>query len=105
MDLSLLAKLSGTLVNVAAVLLGSLLGVFLQNRLSSRMQKIIVQGVGLVTLFIGFSMAASLRQGGAGVVDGVILGLLALVTGGLLGEAWLLEDRLEQLGDIVISRI
>ena len=104
MDLSLLAKTDGTLVNVATVLLGSLAGVLLKNRLSSRMQKIIVQGVGLVTLFIGLSMAAALKQGGAGAVDGVILGLLALVVGGLLGEALLLEDRLEQLGDMLKRR-
>ena len=104
MDLSLLAKTDGTLVNVATVLLGSLAGVLLKNRLSSRMQKIIVQGVGLVTLFIGLSMAAALKQGGAGAVDGVILGLLALVVGGLLGEALLLEDRLEQLGDVLKRR-
>lgn len=104
MDLSLLAKTDGTLVNVATVLLGSLAGVLLKNRLSSRMQKIIVQGVGLVTLFIGLSMAAALKQGGAGAVDGVILGLLALVVGGLLGESLLLEDRLEQLGDVLKRR-
>ncbi len=104
MDLSLLAKTDGTLVNVATVLLGSLAGVLLRNRLSIRMQKIIVQGVGLVTLFIGLSMAAALKQGGAGAIDGVILGLLALVVGGLLGEALLLEDRLEQLGDMLKRR-
>lgn len=104
MDLSLLAKTDGTLVNVATVLLGSLAGVLLKNRLSIRMQKIIVQGVGLVTLFIGLSMAAALKQGGAGAIDGVILGLLALVVGGLLGEALLLEDRLEQLGDMLKRR-
>jgi len=104
MDLGLLAKTDGTLVNVTTVLLGSLAGVLLKNRLSSRMQKIIVQGVGLVTLFIGLSMAAALKQGGAGAVDGVILGLLALVVGGLLGEALRLEDRLEQLGDMLKRR-
>ncbi len=104
MDLGLLAKTDGTLINVATVLLGSLAGVLLRNRLSIRMQKIIVQGVGLVTLFIGLSMAAALKQGGAGAIDGVILGLLALVVGGLLGEALLLEDRLEQLGDMLKRR-
>jgi len=104
MELSLWAKTSGTLVNVLAVLLGSGLGVLIRDRLPSRMQRIIVQGVGLVTLFIGFSMAGSLGSAKGGAVDGVILGLLALVLGGVLGEALDLEERLERLGDLLKAR-
>ena len=104
MELSLWAKTNGTLVNVLAVLLGSGLGVLIRGRLPGRMQRIIVQGVGLVTLFIGFSMAGSLGAAQGGAVDGVILGLLALVLGGVLGEALGLEERLERLGDLLKSR-
>ncbi|WP_457630722.1 DUF554 domain-containing protein [Oceanithermus sp.] len=104
MELGLLAKLNGTLVNVATVLAGSLLGILVQSRISPRMRRIITQGVGLVTLYIGFSMAGSLQRAAAGAVDGVILGLLALVTGGLLGELLGLEERLEALGDLLKQR-
>ncbi|ADR36611.1 protein of unknown function DUF554 [Oceanithermus profundus DSM 14977] len=104
MELSLWAKTNGTLVNVLAVLLGSGLGVLIHGRLPGRMQRIIVQGVGLVTLFIGFSMAGSLGAARGGAVDGVILGLLALVLGGVLGEALGLEERLERLGDLLKAR-
>lgn len=104
MDLDLLSKVDGTLINVATVLVGSLLGVMVRSRISARMQKIIVQGVGLVTLFIGFSMASSLSHAAAGAVDGVILGLLALVGGGLIGEALGLEERLEAFGDLLKKR-
>ncbi|WP_456409219.1 DUF554 domain-containing protein [Oceanithermus sp.] len=104
MDLGFWAKTSGTWVNVGAVLLGSFVGVLIRGRLPTRMQRIIVQGVGLVTLFIGFSMAGSLGQARAGAVDGVILGLLALVLGGLTGEALGLEERLEQLGELLKAR-
>ena len=104
MELSLWAKTNGTLVNVLAVLLGSGLGALIRGRLPVRMQRIIVQGVGLVTLFIGFSMAGSLGSAKGGAVDGVILGLLALVLGGVLGEALGLEERLERLGDLLKAR-
>ncbi|WP_457629644.1 DUF554 domain-containing protein [Oceanithermus sp.] len=104
MDLGFWAKTSGTWVNVGAVLLGSFVGVLIRGRLPGRMQRIIVQGVGLVTLFIGFSMAGSLGQARAGAVDGVILGLLALVLGGLAGEALGLEEWLEQLGELLKAR-
>jgi uncharacterized protein len=67
------------------------MGLFLRGRLPGQMQKVITQGLGLVTLFIGFSMAGSLQQAQAGRVDGVILGLFAIVLGGLLGEWWKLE--------------
>ncbi|WP_287408488.1 DUF554 domain-containing protein, partial [Oceanithermus sp.] len=76
----------------------------IRGRLPGRMQRIIVQGVGLVTLFIGFSMAGSLGSAAGGAVDGVILGLLALVLGGVLGEVLGLEERLERLGDLLKAR-
>ncbi len=104
MELTLWAKTNGTLVNVLTVLLGSGLGVLIRGRLPGRMQRIIVQGVGLVTLFIGFSMAGSLGSAAGGAVDGVILGLLALVLGGVLGEVLGLEERLERLGDLLKAR-
>ncbi|WP_457632005.1 DUF554 domain-containing protein [Oceanithermus desulfurans] len=104
MELTLWAKTNGTLVNVLTVLLGSGLGVLIRGRLPGRMQRVIVQGVGLVTLFIGFSMAGSLGSAAGGAVDGVILGLLALVLGGVLGEALGLEEHLERLGDLLKAR-
>ncbi len=101
MELSLLDKLSGTLVNAATVALGSALGLALKGRLPERMARIMVQGVGLTTLFIGLSMAQALGKARGGAVDGVVLGLLTLVLGGLLGEALRLEEGLEGLGERV----
>ena len=92
-------KTSGTWINVATVLMGTGLGLLLRGRLPVRMQQVITQGVGLITLFVGVKMAESLTEIKAGQVDGVILGLLAIVTGGLLGEWWQLEERLAVVGD------
>lgn len=101
MDLSIWAKTSGTWINIGTVLLGTMLGLLLRGRLPERMQRIIMQGLGLVTLFIGISMASSLNkpETRAGVVEGVILGLVTLVVGGVLGEWWQIEERLATLGE------
>ena len=86
MDLtSFWAKTSGTWINAGTVLVGTLIGLGLADRLPERMRRVIVQGVGLVTLAIGFGMARELDRGGGGHVDGVVLGLLAIAGGGLLG--------------------
>jgi len=81
----------GTLVNTAAILLGSGIGVAAGARLPERQQRIITAGLGLATLLIGVQMALKTES---------ILGVIAsLVLGGLLGE-WLdLEALLERAGE------
>jgi len=99
MPLDFWTKTSGTWINVFTVCLGTFLGLLLSDRLPQNMQRIITQGLGLTTLFIGISMAGDLAGAKAGVVDGVILGLLTLVIGGLLGEWWQIEEKLTRLGN------
>jgi uncharacterized membrane protein YqgA involved in biofilm formation len=99
MSLDFWAKTSGTWINIGTVLAGTALGLVLQGRLPLRMQRIITQGLGLITLFVGIQMAGSLTKTQAGRIDGVVLALLAIALGGLLGEWWQLEERLTALGD------
>ncbi len=103
--LSFWARTSGTWINVATVLLGSGLGLLLRHRLPVAMQQIITQAVGLLTLVIGFAMTRSLFEVQAGSIDGVILGLIAIVLGGLLGEWWQVEKRLMLLGDALKQQV
>ena len=63
------------------------------------MQTVITQAVGLTTIVIGLLMSQSLSDASAGQVDGIILGLLSLVIGGLLGEWLQIEERLGETGD------
>ena len=103
--LSFWARTSGTWINVATVLMGTGVGLLLRHRLPGAMQQIITQAVGLLTLVIGFAMSRSLFEVEAGLIDGVILGLLALVTGGLLGEWWQVEKRLVAVGDTLKAQV
>jgi hypothetical protein len=103
--LSLWAKTSGTWINVLTVIIGSSVGMVLRHRLPRPMQQVITQAVGLMTLVIGFAMVRSLAEVEAGLIDGIILALLAMVAGGLLGEWWQIEKRLTQLGDQLKARV
>lgn len=104
MTLDFWAKTNGTWINAISVILGTAGGMLLKHRLPLRMQRIITQGVALITLFIGFQMAGSLSQVKNSRIDGVVLGLLAMIIGGLLGEWWQLEEKLYSVGEFLKAR-
>lgn len=99
----MLAALDGTLVNVATVLAGSALGLALRGRLPERITAVLLQAIGLTTLFIGFGNATDL--GRVATPPGVVLGLVALAGGAALGEWWRLGERLEALGHVLRRRL
>ena len=82
--------MTGTVINVITVVAGGTLGTLLGERLPSRIRSIIMQGVGLVTLAVGMSMAITTKN--------FLLVLLSIVIGGMLGEWWRLEERLDGAG-------
>ncbi|MBN1179848.1 MAG: DUF554 domain-containing protein [Anaerolineae bacterium] len=86
----------GTILNTLVVALGGTAGALLGNRLPPRLRAIVMQGVGLVTLVVGMQMA--LKTGNVLIVLGSVL------IGGMLGEWWRLEDRLEALGGWLEAR-
>ena len=95
--MSLWAQTSGTIVNVVAVLLGSAAGLALSQRLPQRTVTVVMQAIGLTTVFIGVASAWDLTR-----VDGppgVIVALLGLAAGGALGEALGIESGLDRLGE------
>lgn len=92
-----LASTWGTLLNVATVVLGSLVGLALRGRLPPRITTVVMQAIGLVTVFIGVANAFDLER--VSFPPGVLVALLALALGGALGEWWGIEEGLERLGD------
>jgi uncharacterized membrane protein YqgA involved in biofilm formation len=84
---------TGTLINVGAVLAGSSIGGTVGARLPSGLQERVLAGLGLVTLVIGMDNALEWSHTNPlYVLGGVLLG-------GLIGEAVGIERRLEGLGD------
>ena len=85
--------MTGTFINVVAIVAGTLVGVLVGPRLPERMRERVMWGLGLVTLVIGVDLALAWRDTDPlYVLGGVLLG-------GLAGEALRIEDRLAALGD------
>ena len=80
----------GTLLNIATVVVGSILGSLLGNRLPEKMRQTVVGGLGLVTAVVGAQMALG--------TNSVLLVMGSVLVGGILGEWWHLEDGLEAVG-------
>ena len=98
------AKTSGTWINILTVIIGTSLGLLFKSRFNQKTQLIVTQGLGLVTLTIGTRMAGSLNNAKAGSVDGIILAVITIILGGILGEYWQLEERLNNLGNWLKAR-
>lgn len=93
---------AGTVLNMAAVLLGSGLGVALGGRLPERTRTTVTDALGLVTLVIGGLNVAALSDDAlrAAVGDSapLLIVLGALLVGGIVGSLLRLEARMEGLG-------
>jgi uncharacterized protein len=90
--------LTGTLLNAAAVLIGTTLGLLLGARVPERMATTLTTGLGLFTAVIGVSMGLRIFTDAA-VQPGDELAVLgALLVGAVIGEALRLHDGLESLG-------
>ena len=88
--------MAGTLLNVAAILLGGALGLLLGARFPERMRQTITAGLGLFILAMGVQMFLATKN------SLIVLGSVAL--GGVLGELCRIEDRLLRLGQALETR-
>lgn len=88
--------MTGTLLNIAAVLIGGALGLIFGARVPERLKSTIVAGLGLFTAAIGIQMFLK--------TENPLIVLGALLIGGLLGEWWKIEDGLQALGQILEKR-
>ncbi|WP_353082057.1 DUF554 domain-containing protein [Tessaracoccus lapidicaptus] len=90
---------AGTVVNVITVVVGSLIGIALGNRIPETTKSTVTAVLGLVTLVLGgMSVVAMNSEALREAVDGaaMLVVLAALLVGALLGSWLRVEDRLEQ---------
>jgi len=88
--------LLGTIVNAGAIILGALLGNLLKGGFPEKYKSVIMQGISLTVILIGLSMALGTQN--------ILVMTLSIVTGGILGEALKIEERLDSLGRKLESR-
>jgi len=89
--------MSGTMINVVGIVAGTVLGVLLGGRMSEHTRETVLRGLGLVTLVIGLQMTLDHTQN-------ILIVLGSVLLGGILGEWWNIEGRLESLGVWLESR-
>ena len=96
--------MTGTLINVSTVLVGTAIGTTVGARLSEGLQQRVMAGLGLITLVIGVELAlawsgeSTTRHTSLYVLGGVLIG-------GALGEVIGIERRLEDFGQFVQRRL
>ena len=81
----------GTIVNTGTVVGGALIGVLIHSRMPERITKTTFQGIGLFTLYIGFTMAMK--------TGNVLVMVFSIVLGAILGEWIDIEKRMEKLSE------
>ena len=89
--------MTGTLINVTAIIVGGLLGIFFGSRLSGNLKNTVIAGLGIFTAAIGFRMFLK--------TENPLIVLGALIIGELLGEWWKIETRVQTLGIWLEKRV
>lgn len=92
----------GTIINVIAVLAGGGIGLVVRGGMKQRYQDIMMQALGMATIFVGIVGALqgmlTVEDGSLGS-QGTLLLVLSLTLGGLAGEFLNIEEKLEQFGE------
>ncbi|MCI8808851.1 MAG: DUF554 domain-containing protein [Oscillibacter sp.] len=83
--------LTGTLVNTATVIAGSLIGMFLGNILPERLRDTVMKGLGLCTFFIGITG----MLGGANA----LITIISIAIGAVIGELCNLDRHLNRFAE------
>ncbi len=84
-------------VNMATVLVGSVLGILFRNRLKVELQNAVMRVLALCTLVIGISSAIATQE--------LLCVIICLVLGTVLGELIRIDDGIENAGDFIKNKL
>ena len=84
-------------VNMAAVFVGSLLGIFFRNRLRETIQRALIIALGLCTPVIGVSSAIATND--------VLCIIICMALGTALGELMRIDDAIENAGELFKKKL
>lgn len=88
--------MQGTLINVAAVIIGSCIGVVIHSRLPQRIIEITFQGMGLFTIVLGITMAVK--------TSNFLIMIVSIVTGSVIGELLNIEKAVTMVSEKIKSK-
>lgn len=88
--------MTGTLLNIATVLIGGALGLIFGARIPEQLKATVISGMGLFVMAMGLQMFLN--------TENPLIVLGSLLIGTLLGEWWKIEDGLQNLGKFLEQR-
>ena len=88
--------MTGTFINVAAILIGGTIGLFFGSRIPEHYKNTVIAGMGLFTAALGLQMFLK--------SENTLIVLGALIIGALLGEWIGIEDGLQAFGEMLEKR-
>ncbi len=92
----------GTLINIAAIIAGGLIGLLGGKLISSRFQETLISAIGVCVLFVGIGGAVQEMMtvsGGKLASGGTMMVIVSFAAGSLIGEWIDLEKRIVQFGE------
>lgn len=92
-----MAALTGTIVNVITVIIGSCLGLLLKKGLSERLTNALMVAVGLAVAYIGIDGSLS--------GENMLVAVLSLVIGAVIGEWLAIDRRLNRIGELLQRKL
>ncbi len=99
--------MQGTIVNVIAIIIGSLIGILLKKGLSENYEKALHKALGIAVTITGLNGAITSMisvQGEKLVSSGELMVIISLVVGTVIGEKLRIDDRLNNISNIVEKR-
>lgn len=87
----------GTFINSGAVILGSIIGLILHKRLPKNITTIVFQGIGLFTLFLGFTMALK--------TSNYLIIIFSIVIGSIIGQLLSIDRALDHFSNLLKTKI
>ena len=90
--------ITGTLINVGAIIVGSIIGILLNKGLPKNINSIIFQALGLFSVFLGISLAFETN-------NNFLIICMSLIIGGILGEVFKLSIRTENMSDLLKKKL
>ena len=89
--------MTGTIINVAAVIFGSLVGLLVGNRIPEKTRQTLISVMGLYTLAYGVFIFTKTQN--------MLIPLLSLVMGTIIGELLKIEEGLNSLGERIQRKL
>lgn len=89
--------MTGVFVNVATVLLGSLIGLVFKKGISKKFTDAVMTGIGLCTILIGVQ---GMLKG-----ENVLVAIISMVLGAIIGTAVDIDKRLNGVGELLSKKL